>query len=661
MSNIGAPRYFPGRIRDWLAKTLGPSRSRRVRSGGRPFNPQVHGSELEALVKSTEGDFLAIGDKLQDYYRRSEEISRISASVAQLMTGDEMKSAIDGLRDVIGLIRELEDKSRRNATTLQRILAVIGDLNDHLSGFHNIVRSLRILSVSTKIESSRLHGMDMGFHVLAKEVEELALEIESKHSQLLATAGFMRDLVAHGLLKTSELETRQHVQTGIILDKTVSNLAALTEKHGHSSKCATLIAARCDSICRNIGEVVSSLQFHDITRQRIEHVKEALESVGIEQRPETGRQKRKSKHRRYIEGDPAFGESSASGRNGEPVKAGDRRKRLILAVGVCELQIAQLGVARDELVCAVDNILENLRGVADVVSEIAWETQSMAGTANATGDSFLSEVDAGFSAMTSAFFKYAEANRELSSIMKEAGRTLAEMSANTRSIESVREKMKIISLNSMVKACHIGDEGASLGVLAENSHRLSAQTRQMAETVSGDLRSMTFESETLCGVGKAQDEGEGNDLQRIQELVDGMLTTLRNVNQQITTLLAGVHEKGLNLSNEILKAVKEVDVHRRVGNVIDAVISSLNEMPAPHRSSCPMAAQAVAEISALENSYTMDGEREVHSALLAKREMPVPPGSSPPYPLANLATFEKAGDSPHEKHEEDLGGNVELF
>ena len=85
--------------------------------------------------------------------------------------------------------------------------------------------------------------------------------------------------VSENLKRIDQFETSRHGQAVQILEGTGQCLNSLTEKHRLSSLAVQDVNARWGRISRAIGEVVSSLQFHDITRQRIEHVKEALAEV----------------------------------------------------------------------------------------------------------------------------------------------------------------------------------------------------------------------------------------------------------------------------------------------------------------------------------------------------------------------------------------------
>ena len=58
-------------------------------------------TELQTLSGQTEKDFLVIGAHLQDFYRQAGEISTMSASVADLMSGEEIAGAIHRLGEIL--------------------------------------------------------------------------------------------------------------------------------------------------------------------------------------------------------------------------------------------------------------------------------------------------------------------------------------------------------------------------------------------------------------------------------------------------------------------------------------------------------------------------------------------------------------------------------
>ncbi|MGA3118150.1 MAG: methyl-accepting chemotaxis protein [Syntrophobacteraceae bacterium] len=608
------------------------------------------GSDLESLGKSTEGEFLSIGEKLQDFYQRAGEISKIASSVAGLMSGEELGTVIEGFRNVIEKMKGLEGESRRNTGTLREVLENLAYLNHEVEGFHKTILNLRVLCISTRIESARLEDPDTGFEALADEVGKLSLEIENRCFQLLASSDSLSQLIGQTLAKVLDLEIAQQTQAGIVFDKTMSSLESLMERQGLSATGAGQISTRYEAVSQRIRGIVSSMQFHDITRQRIEHVQQALAGLDPHEGSAVNRGRQK-------DGGFLFG-----CRRMRPKGTGEH---LRLVGDVSDLQIAQLHYAREELISAVNNILDNLSALADLVAEMARETSKMAGAADETGQSFLTGVEAGFSSVTSAIKAYGEADRELSLATGSVGSMLGQMSAHTGNIEAIGEKIKMIALNAIIKVCHIGDEGATLGVLADAVHQLSVETRQRTEKASEALRSITSASESLCAAVNADGKDKAGELAFVGKELRTQLQTLQNVNQGIVSLLTQMNLEGCSLSGDIRKTIDEVHVHLRVDQVIGSVVSGLDEIVAFSRSKGPVGDQAdrAERMEALEATYTMQGEREVHHSLF---ELKTNPAEKPHGDIVNPLTAigaknEKPDIESNKADEEDLGDNVELF
>jgi hypothetical protein len=122
---------------------------------------------------------------------------------------------------------------------------------------------------------------------------------------------------------------------------------------------------------------------------------------------------------------------------------------------------------------------------------------------------------------------------------------------------------------------------------------------------------------------------------------------------------------GCSLSGDIRKTIDEVHVHRRVDQVIGNVVSGLGEIVSYAQSKGPAEDQAdrAQRMEALEATYTMEGEREVHHSLLELKTNPVekPNGDAVNPLIAGGTENEKAGSEPDKADQEDLGDNFELF
>lgn len=603
------------------------------------------GEDLDVLSQSTETEFLSIGEKLQGFYVSAREISKISSSVAGLMSGEDIRGVIVGFRDIFERIEKLEGESRQSAGTLKQVLGILDHMYEHLTGFQQTARVLRVLCVCTRIESARLGQRDIGFSILAGDVDKLAGEIESKCSHLMEHSVSLSELIRRTLSKVLVIEAKQQGQARVILDSTMSSLTSLTEKHGASSGGVKQISARYEAISRSIGEIVASLQFHDITRQRIEHAKKAVDVLIHE--------------KKQLEA------------NGSRRPADEGLQHLRMAGDICELQVAQFRDARDELTSAVNNIIGNLHRIASNVTDIAEETQKMAGAADELGRSFLSEVEAGVSSLTSALSGYSQSSGELASAMGSLGSNLSDMSVYATDIEGIGTKIKLIALNAIVKSCHIGEEGAALGVLAEGIHNLSVETCHRTATVCESFKSIMTAAEALNIGVDTERGGKAVEVNQLAEMLEASLNTLQSVNTNIVSLLTRMDVEGRTLSDNIERTIAGIGVHRHVEDVIGEVVAQLNEVVSLSRSLIPISSQLDREdhLRAMEASYTMQGERKVHQSVVT---VIAPPEEIEMKKTTTLPFREsEALDAPKpegktegegkDKDDEDLGDNVELF
>lgn len=625
------------------------------------------GRELEMLTESTESEFLTIGENLQHFHRRTVEIAGMSEAVSRVMTGEDVDRVIASFGDIIERMGALERESKKNAESLSGLLEIAAALTGQLTAFQKTVRSLRILCISIKIESARLGGDDMGFGDLGSDVGSLALEIEERCARLSSHAESLAGLLHQALIQVRHLECRQREQGRFMVDTIMVSLRSLTEKHARSLDMAQNLATRFQSLSRSIGQIVGSMQFHDITRQQIEHAKEALDLImpagpngnhpdTLGQQPNHG-----------------VGESSDGGvfrkRFMGSMRLGHRGTRdestevMSLAADVCGLQMAQLQHARDGLVGAVNNILNNLRAISSLVMEMSLEAHQIVGAAGAADGLSLDDIRAGFTSILAAHSGYVAAGEELASVMTAVSRTLGDMSGYTGDIEGIGAKIKLIALNAIVKAAHIGENGVSLGVLAEGIHQLSMETGRQTEIVAESLGSIISASALLGVDGGGRTDSQEGVMAHLEAALKTLPDTLEMVNGELLGLLKRMESDGRELSAEILEVVENVSVHRRVAAVIDRVVSRLGEIVEASASRRGTEDELVrtARLQALEASYTMEEERGIHQAVFGS-------GLAAGVVLADAATppdggaqDPQAAAAPGGEEEENLGDNVELF
>lgn len=573
------------------------------------------GEQLRQVTGSTEEEFLSVGARLHEFYSRAGDIERMTRGVAESVLGDEFSGDMESLSAILdriaGYLGQADSQTERLTQTLRAVLELIDRVDTPLEGFRKIIKNLHMLSTAVKIESARLGEGAVGFNTLAEDVERLSVSIRDKSARILSEKDSLGQIITATLENISRIEAGQRDDVRRIISETGENLGALTTLHARCSDVANNVATLSAEIADSIGEVVTSLQFHDITRQQIEHVKDALDDVI-----------------RHLA-------NSSDNPRGDVAEAAE----------VSELQLAQLFHSRDELVSAVERIILNLRDIVAKETRMSEETRGITGSADQTGHSFFARMEEEMAGVTRVLTDNVRAKRDTAAAMTSVVNSVNDISAFVTDIEEIGTEIELIALNSQVKAANTGDGGAALGVLAEAIQHLSVDARTRTGDVSATLREVTEVTGRLVQEVDADVSSGTDEIESLLDELRHLLASVEAINGRLLGLIADMDSAVLSLSSDIEATTSGLSVHDAAGAVLGDVATIIDETLRSMHRFVPTAARRgnSGKLLDLAQRYTMHSERTVHHRVVG--------GSTPNHSVA--APPPASGDG--------LGDNVELF
>jgi methyl-accepting chemotaxis protein len=561
--------------------------------------------ELGVISRSTEDEFLAIGAKLQEFYQRGGAISSLATEIVGEVAGERVAEAMQRLAEMLDEMERYVNRARgeieTSALTLREILTLLDKVAGPLSGFKKVNKVLRMLGISTKIESARLGQSAAGFDTLASDVGDLSVQVNEKAAVIIKRKDDLAAAIRQTLNGVLESGAQQHGQVISTLGKTRESLRELDGINMRCSDSAAEVSATSAEVSGSIGEVVMSMQAHDIVRQQIEHVEQALADLG-------------------------------SGLGSGLAGADD-------AASICELQSAQLRHASAALESAVRSIIDSLRQIASKQGVLSAQTSGMSGRGDQSGASFFSDMENDISAMSERLLESSHVNSNLCEAMASVAATVGEIASFVADIERIGEEIKLIALNAQIKSAYTGDEGAALGVLAEAIQRLSIDAIDQTGAVSEILQSILAVTERLTAGASAGGCGLESEVTTIVSTLSSLLEVLRGVKERVSASLARMDDEARLLSGDIEEVAAGITVHARVTGVLGQAVEVLSGIISEGRRIAPAAAQGE-NFSELASRYTMQSERNIHEALID--------------PAAAMA-------APSPGCDDGMGDNVELF
>ena len=574
---------------------------------------------IDSIISVSEKDFLEIGEKLQKYSANSRELSQLASRAASYITEDILKNGINELTWLLKQFSELLSESvykiQEEKSELLAILSNILNVSDKFIGFRKIVKQLIMLGISTKIESSKLGCEDTGFYQLAESVDKLSGYIDNKVKVISGKSAFLIKEINQTTKNLDRLEQEQKEQLNTILQNTSLSLKTFEEQYSHCSQKANNISESSSRVSKNISDIVMSIQFHDITRQQMEHAKEALsELVTINKQNQTD-------------------------------TSNDNADCGVLIYDVCELQSCQLDHSATEFTSAAKKIVKNLNGVENNISAILEGTSVLLYEKNSDSRLSFESVKTELTTISKGLKNSIQITNNFTTSINSVLKVTEDLSNSISEIEDIGSEIELIALNARIKAAHIGSGGESLGILSEAIQNLSYSTRNQTESIAILLNETSKISKKLKGnLNTINNSSDDNTLEMNNEKIHGLMNSMMELEKEADKLMNKLSEDINNLQKDIRNTIEGISIHTYVEESMSVIVGSLNKITILLRPFIDLENKRERNIKDLENRYTMNQEHRIHQQFITGNIIKCNPDKTL-----------------RQNEENNFGDNVELF
>lgn len=493
---------------------------------------------------------------------------------------------------------------------LEEVYDLSARIRTAFAGIGNTVATFRTLCTLTRIETSRLGDTGGDFGDLAAEVRPLSESIQTSGEGVLKASAQLDQGVRAAIRSASELRVRQLKELPGLIEGVIDGLKAFEERRQRAVESSARQAADYEALCEAAGNVVRSVQFHDITRQQIEHVLEALRQLRS---------------------------ACRIGRGSLPPDA-----RAILA-----LQSSQLCGAARVFASSVGHMERDLENIAVRVQGMAEAGKALMGISDDEHDSFFLRMEGHFTAILKMLARCTTGQAEMESTAASLAETINGMRQSVAEVRGIEIRIQRIATNATIRAVHIGTKGDALNVIAEVMHRLALDSNSNTEIVAGTLDAMTDSAVRVSGlsVDAAPDAHAGAN-----EVVDEIRRSVVELHSSNECSFSRVHQIS-TLSSRLAGDFGAVSSGFSAGALFAQVVTrargELDRIGAQAGGASPERAETAStpHLESLAERYTMQMERDVHDSVTRGSAMAAAPGEEPVLAL----------------QDGDLGDNVELF
>jgi methyl-accepting chemotaxis protein len=536
--------------------------------------------ELDNLNRSTERDFMAVGEKLMECRSTARRIASDMTALTELISGEEGRGVSRTLNRTLEYSREMDAGIARSGEALERLAGLSSHVRRVFDGLRNTVAVFRTLCTLTRIETSRLGGSGAAFGDLAAEVTPLSESIQASGEGILEASGRLDRAVQSAIRRGSGLRARQLKELPATIGGVIDSLRSFDERRVRAVELSARQTVQYEALCGAVDDVVESVQFHDITRQQVEHVAQALRQLRSE---------------------------SGNGPGKRIYPPPDAR-------GILVLQSSQLSGAAGIFAASVERMERDLESIAGRVLEMAEGSRALMGVSAGERDSFFLRMEARVTAILGMLGVCAAAQGEMQQTAGGLAETIAGMKDSVAEVREIEIRIQRIAVNAMIRAAHIGAAGNPLNVIAEVMQGLALDSNASTGDAAGALEAMTEAAGRVYGGGSGAPDGAALGGNGVIGEMRHTLLELHSSSERSFSRVSEIAALGAKLAEDVGAVCGGFSAGRLFSEVAGRAREELGRIGAQSSGASVEGARGVPQLQleSLAKRYTMQTERDVH-------------------------------------------------
>lgn len=523
-------------------------------------------TRLAAPRKEIERNFIQMGDKLIASTRLLNETSEAYSQMAGALAGTEFTNLTESLKGLSTHISSVDHSRAATKDFLTALNSLTDQFPDCIHLLTRAVRTLRMFFITARVTASLTGQKENSLQQLTDQFSELGTQLDGNVSYFIDAFKSMRSSLNAATSMNEKLGAQHAKLLDGIAAEQKNNIEAMETRRVWAENRIAIHGDTSAKINAGISRAVGTLQVGDSTRQRVEHVEEALLAL----------------------------------------QEIDDKATLSTAFTLMAAQIDGAIKDFDGEAAALIRSFEELISDTEALLERASEDSEML---LLSGDAALGLIDNSLQRTARMLEQYERGNAARSVAIDQLVTAVSNMLDHIGAFDEIRSSVRLLSLNSTLKATTLDEDGRAFRQVASDLRALSDETNKPVEDMVENLeRSATLLREFL----ESRNAGNGERITEMRETVNQASQCVAHIAGQLRRQAESMAKTGPEALTQLNVAAATVRDRQDFCAEWRIIALELSELSRANTQLVVGADNST--ISGIYNRYTMKAERNIHNA-----------------------------------------------
>lgn len=555
--------------------------------------------KITALNECSAEDFLCLNNHLKRFYKDAKLISDQTEQVYDIIAGKDHELFFENLLQIQEALNNrinlFKDKILKCIRGLEKMLTALNLVFVPLKNFNLNILTLNFLLVNLKLniaydDNDNNNLSSEKIDVIITEIAKLKTLLPQISESLLKVKNVTR--LSSG--KLIDIRKKNILDIDRVMSQINDSIILLKEKQNEAAQKLPELSHRTKSYFESVNNIITNLQYHDIIRQKMEHVQDTHKSIIKE-----------------------LASIDYSTDEEGKIDLSETAQQFLQIRDIAGVQVAQLINTNKEYQKAFSMIMRKFWDISEDMCVISQLSNEFVGNNDIT-DSYFKDVEDRLKGTTQILKRLIAANEEFGIEIQTGNDTIESKHSSINDIKTVyatiSDKLHMIIAN-------IENSDIDPGV-----KNILTEIKTLAETVSENLNDVVLFfnqshniSQKLLEINKQDaDSGLDGNLKDLSDKIAELLSSIAGHNDKIEKLLTENSRMSLTLSGEIKSSVEQVKYYDFFEKIMLEIVTQLNCIYSKldNNTLKMLRHNKATNLKSLEERYSMESERSIHRQAL---------------------------------------------